>query len=59
MDGAVVDLATINSIAGLPSKDVLLATVCNAFNAPIASFARVIQAVVDKNGEGEAVPAAE
>lgn len=59
MDGAVVDLATINSLAGLPSKDVLLATVCNAFNAPIASFARVIQAVVDKNGEGAEAPAAE
>ncbi len=59
MDGAVVDLDTLNSIAALPPKDVLLATVCNAFNAPIASFARVIQAVVDKNGEGEAVAAAE
>ena len=59
MDGAVVDLPTINSLAGLPSKDVLLATVCNAFNAPIASFARVIQAVVDKNGEGAEAPAAE
>lgn len=59
MDGAVVDLATVNSLASLPSKDVLLATVCNAFNAPIAAFARVIQAVVDKNGEGAEAPAAE
>ena len=57
MDGAVVDLDTINSLASLPSKDILLATVCNAFNAPIAAFARVIQAVVDKSGEE--VPAAE
>lgn len=57
MDGAVVDLDTINSLATLPSKDVLLATVCNAFNAPIAAFARVIQAVVDKSGEE--VPAKE
>lgn len=51
MDGAVVDLATIDSLAELPPKDVLLATVCNAFNAPISAFARVIQAVVDKGGE--------
>lgn len=57
MDGAVVDLDTINSLASLPSKDILLATVCNAFNAPIAAFARVIQAVVDKSGEE--VPAKE
>lgn len=56
MDGAVIDVATINSLAGLPSKEILLATVCNAFNAPIAAFARVIQAVVDQSGEE--VPAA-
>lgn len=57
MDGAVIDIETINSLAALPPKDILLATVCNAFNAPIASFARVIQAVVDKGGE--AAPAEE
>ena len=59
MDGAVVDLATINSLADLPTKDVLLATVCNAFNAPIAAFARVIQAVVDQSGEEVPAPAKE
>lgn len=56
MDGAIVDIATINSLASLPTKEVLLATVCNAFNAPIASFARVLQAVVDQKG-GEAAEA--
>lgn len=59
MDGAVVDIETINSLAALPPKDILLATVCNAFNAPIASFARVIQAVVDKGGEVAEAPAEE
>ena len=58
MDGAVVDLETINSLATLPPKDILLATVCNAFNAPIAAFARVIQAVVDKSGEEVPAPEA-
>ena len=47
----------ISSLAKLPSRDVLLATVCNAFNAPIASFARAVQAIVDKNGEGAEAPA--
>ncbi len=56
LDGAVVDAATIDSLAKLPTRDVLLATVCNAFNAPIASFARAVQAIVDKSGEA---PAAE
>ena len=59
LDGKVVDLATIDSLAKLPPRDILLATVCNAFNAPISAFARVIQAIVDKDGEGAAEPAAE
>ena len=59
LDGKVIDLATIDSLAKLPPRDILLATVCNAFNAPISAFARVIQAIVDKNGDGAAEPAAE
>ena len=54
LDGKVVDTATIDSLAKLPSKEVLLATVCNAFQAPIAAFARAVQAMVDKNGESAA-----
>ena len=54
LDGKVVDVATIDSLAKLPSKEVLLATVLGAFQAPIAAFARAVQAIVDKNGEGEA-----
>ena len=57
LEGEVISLETINSLAKLPTREVLLATVCNAFNAPIAAFARAIQAIVDKNGE--AAPAAE
>ncbi len=58
LDGEVISLEKIDDLAKLPSREVLLATVCNVFNAPIASFARAVQAIVDKQGEGEA-PAAE
>ncbi len=57
LDDEVIDLAKLQSLSKLPSREVLLATVLSAFNAPIAAFARAIQAVVDKSGE--AVPAAE
>ncbi len=57
LDGEVIGLDKIEALAKLPSREVLLATVCNVFNAPIASFARAVQAIVDKNGE--AAPAAE
>ncbi len=50
LDGKVVDIDTINDLAKLPSKDVLLATVLGAFQAPIAAFARAVQAIVDKDG---------
>lgn len=50
LDGEVVDMATIEKIAKLPTRDVLLANVLGAFQAPIASFARAIQAIVDKGG---------
>ena len=54
LDGKVVDVATVESLAKLPSKEVLLATVLGAFQAPIAAFARAVQAIVDKNGEAAA-----
>lgn len=50
LDGKVVDVETINALAKLPSRDVLLATVLGAFQAPIAAFARAVQAIVDKDG---------
>lgn len=54
LDGKVIDLDTIDSLAKLPSKEVLLATVLGAFQAPIAAFARAVQAIVDKNGSADA-----
>lgn len=52
LDGAPIDVETIKSLAKLPSREVLLATVLGAFQAPIAAFARAVQAIVDK-GDAE------
>lgn len=57
LDGELISKEKLTELSMLPSREVLLATVLNAFNAPIASFARAIQAIVDKSGEE--VPAAE
>ena len=51
LDNEVISIEKIDSLAKLPSRDVLLATVCNVFQAPIAAFARAVQAIVDKDGE--------
>lgn len=50
LDNEAISNEKIVSLSKLPSREILLATVCNVFNAPIASFARAIQAIVDKNG---------
>ena len=51
LDNEVISLEKIQSLAKLPSREVLLANVLGAFQAPIASFARAVQAIVDKNNE--------
>lgn len=58
LDADVIDLDMVISLSKLPSREILLATVCSAFNAPIAAFARAIQAVVEKNSAPETEEAA-
>lgn len=50
LDGEVISMEKLIALAKLPSREVLLATVCSVFNAPIAAFARGVQAIVDKGG---------
>ena len=50
LDGEVISMEKLVALAKLPSREVLLATVCSVFNAPIAAFARGVQAIVDKGG---------
>lgn len=59
LDGAVIGMDKIDALAKLPSRDVLLANVLGAFQAPVASFARAIQAIVDKGGVENCVKAEE
>ncbi|HHZ05283.1 MAG TPA: 50S ribosomal protein L10 [Clostridiales bacterium] len=59
IDEEVIEMDKIVSLSKLPTRDVLLANVLGAFQAPIASFARAIQAVVDQSGEATDAPAEE
>ena len=60
LDNDVIDANKINGLAKLPSREILLANVLGAFNAPIAAFARAVQAIVDKGGvEATEAPAEE
>lgn len=57
LDGEVISMEKLIALAKLPSREVLLATVCSVFNAPIAAFARGVHAIVDKGGVEACEPA--
>ena len=57
LDGAVVDAATVNELADIPPKEVLVAKLLGSIQSPLYKLAYALQAVVDKNGE--AAPAEE
>ncbi|MDR3092169.1 MAG: 50S ribosomal protein L10 [Clostridiales bacterium] len=48
LDGVLYDEKAMTAVAGIPPKDELLSKLLGSFKSPMASFARVIQAVADK-----------
>lgn len=52
VEGKLYDAAGIAKIAKIPPKEELLSKLLGSFNSPIASFARVIKAIAEKQAEG-------
>ncbi|MBP9988899.1 MAG: 50S ribosomal protein L10 [Ruminococcus sp.] len=48
LDGEVIPMEKLMELATLPSREGLLSMVANVFSAPIAGFARAVQAIADK-----------
>ena len=44
-------------IASIPSRDVLLGRLLGSMQSPITNFARVLNQIAEKNGEGAEAPA--
>lgn len=61
VDGAVIDTKTVEALADIPSKEVLIAKFLGSIKSPVYGFAYAIKAVADKKAEGGAdeAPAAE
>ena len=57
VDGEVLDKAGVEELASIPSKEVLIARMLGSLTSSLYSFARVLQAKIDKDNEGEAAPA--
>ena len=54
LDGAVVNADTVNELADIPNKETLIAKFLGSIQSPLYKFAYVLQAIVDKENEGEA-----
>lgn len=57
IEGTAYDAKGTVVIAGIPSREVLLSKLFGSFKSPLSSFARVINAIAEK--DGEAAPAEE
>lgn len=51
MDGEVLDAATVNAIAKIPPKEVLIGQMLSSLNAPIANLAVVLDQIAKKQQE--------
>lgn len=51
VEKTLYDAKGIAAIANIPSREVLLATLLGSLKSPIASFARVINAIAENNGQ--------
>lgn len=51
VEGVVYDTEGIKIVADIPSREVLLSRLLGSFKSPMSSFARVIQAIADKDTE--------
>ena len=49
-----MDAATVNELASIPGKEALVAKFLGSIQSPLYKFAYVLQAIVDKENEGEA-----
>ncbi len=57
LDGAVVDEKTVNELADIPSKEVLIAKMLGSLQSPLYGLAYVLQAKIDKENGGDAAEA--
>ncbi len=59
LDGAVVDAKTVNELAEIPPKEVLIGKLLGSIQGPLYGLACGLQAIIDKSGEAPAEEAAE
>ena len=51
IEGTCYDAKGMAAVADIPSREVLLSKLLDSFKSPMGSFARVIKAIADQNGD--------
>ncbi len=59
VDGGVIDAAKVTELGNLPGKEQLLSMLCSALLGNVRGLAVALNAIAEKNGEGEPAAAAE
>ena len=59
VDGEVLDEKGVAELASTPNKETMICKIMGCMKSPVYGLAYVLQAIIDKQGEGEAAPAAE
>lgn len=59
VDGGVIDAAKVTELGKLPNREDLLSMLCSALQGNIRGLAVALNAIAEKNDEGEAAPAEE
>jgi len=59
IENTLYDAKGVNVIANIPSREVLLGKLLGSLKSPIASFARVLNAIAEEKANGNPAPAAE
>ena len=52
VDGRVVDAAAVNELAKLPNREGMLSMLLSVLQAPVAGFARAVNALAEQRGGG-------
>lgn len=58
LDGAVIDAATVNELAAIPPREVLIGKLLGSIQGPLYGLACGLQAIIDKSGEADSTEAA-
>ena len=59
VEGVLYDAEGMKIIADIPSREVLLSRLLGSLNSPVASFARVLNALAEEKEQGGGTPVAE